>query len=145
MPTLQCYNALYAKDGERLTANYYASDDELAAWKALNFCKKNNFELIDVIPMKYFPNNWQAIKDADERLFKSLPYEQLVAWKDDYVLPSSIFCLIREINPKTRKVTEYTYSSESAAKAKFVSLMNRGAEFIVCHHGAIEHLYPEDL
>lgn len=95
--------------------------------------------------MKYFPNNWQAIKDADPAFFPSLPFEQFIEWKEQYQIPSSIFCLIREINPKTKKINEYVYQSETAALKKFMQLMKQGAEFMVCHHGAIEHLYPEDF
>ena len=95
--------------------------------------------------MKYFPNNWQAIKDADPLWFPTLPYEQFMEWKSQYQLPSSVFCLIREINPKTKKVNEYVYTSERAAARQFNKLMDKGAEFMVCHHGSIEHLYPEDF
>lgn len=95
--------------------------------------------------MKYFPNNWQAIKDADPAYFPSLPFQQFIEWKEQYQLPSSVYCLIREINPKSKKVTEHTFTTERAAKRKFLKLMDQGAEFLVCHHGAIEQLYPEDL
>ena len=93
--------------------------------------------------MKYFPNNWQAIKDADPAYFPTLPFEQFIEWKENYQLPSSVYCLIREMNPKSKKVTEHTFTSERAAKRKFLKLMDQGQEFLVCHHGAIEQLYPE--
>ena len=93
--------------------------------------------------MKYFPNNWQAIKDADPAYFPTLPFEQFIEWKENYQLPSSVYCLIREMNPKSKNVTEHTFTSERAAKQKFLKLMDQGQEFLVCHHGAIEQLYPE--
>ena len=93
--------------------------------------------------MKYFPNNWQAIKDADPAYFPTLPFEQFIEWKENYQLPSSVYCLIREMNPKSKTVTEHTFTSERAARQKFLKLMDQGQEFLVCHHGAIEQLYPE--
>ena len=45
---------------------------------------------------KYYPNNWQAIKDTPAKWFPPLEYDELEEWKiHGYVLPSSIFGIIR--------------------------------------------------
>ena len=92
----------------------------------------------------YFPNNWQAFKDADESFFLPIDYEEFMDWKiGGYELPSSINCVIRERDLKTGKVKEYVYSRPMAAKKKLEERMKAGDyEFTVCNGEAIHLLTP---
>ena len=96
---------------------------------------------------KYFPNNWEAIQAAPSEYFDSIPFEQFMDWKmAGWELPSSISCIIRSKNVKTGKIKEHVYSRPSAAKNKCSQLMDEGeAEFTVCNHDTIHHMYPKYL
>jgi hypothetical protein len=95
----------------------------------------------------YYPNNWKAIKDAEEAFFISMPFEQFMSWKmSGWEIPSSIAAIIRETNLETGKVSEYVYQRHSAAEAKVRKIMAKGeSEFIVCDHDEIHHLFPRGL
>ena len=93
----------------------------------------------------YYPNNWKAYKDAHHSFFLPMDYEDFMDWKiGGYEIPSSVVCMIRETDVKTRKVKEYIYSSERAAKNKARSIMKKGeSEFIVCTPNEIHHMEPQ--
>jgi len=95
----------------------------------------------------YFPNNWQAIKDAPHQLFTPIPFDEFIDWKiQGWELPSSIEAIIREQDLKTGKVTEHIYSRISSANKRASKIMKEGkAEFLVCTHDDIGHIYPKDL
>ena len=96
---------------------------------------------------KYFPNNWKNIKDAPEQFFLPLDYDEFMDWKiNGWEIPSSVACIIREQNIKTGKVTEHVYSRLSNANKRATKIMKEGkAEFLVCTHDDIGHIYPKDL
>tara|TARA_R100001594_G_scaffold4570_5_gene15692 strand:- start:6907 stop:7302 length:396 start_codon:yes stop_codon:yes gene_type:complete len=95
----------------------------------------------------YYPNNWQAIKDAPHQFFIPLPFDEFMEWKMmGWELPSSVDCIIREQNIKTGKVKEYVYSRTSSAKKRAVKIMNKGdSEFITCTHDDLAHMFPKML
>ena len=62
----------------------------------------------------YYPNNWEAISNAPDECFETLPFEQFMDWKiAGWELPSSIDCIIREHNLETGKITEHVYRNIS--------------------------------
>ena len=93
---------------------------------------------------KYFHNNYEAIAEAPSHWFDSIPYDDFMDWKiSGWEIPSSVSCMIREINPRTGKVKEHVYQRESAARKKATELMSKGSEFIVCTADAIQIMTPE--
>ncbi len=96
---------------------------------------------------EYFPNNWEAFKEAPAEYFESLPFEQFMDWKvAGWEVPSSVVCLLREEDHETGKITEYVYSREHAAKKKVNAIMNRGVSTITAiSGGTMHHLMPEHL
>jgi len=94
----------------------------------------------------YHPNNWKAYKEAPDKFFLSLPYDDFMDWKmAGWEIPSSIVCIIRETNRQTGKVKEYVYQRESAAKKKARAIMAEGvSEFTVCTHDEVHHMYPQE-
>ena len=96
---------------------------------------------------KYYPNNWKNIKDAPEQFFLPLEYDEFMDWKiNGWEIPSSVACIIREQNIKTGKVTEHVYSRLSNANKRANKIMKEGkAEFLVCTHDDIGHIYPKQL
>ena len=90
---------------------------------------------------QYYPNNWQEYKDADESMFDTHTFEEIMSWKvGGWELPSSVCCIIRSRDLKTGKVKEYPpYQQRSAAQRKVDSLLsNANLEVTICHPGAIE-------
>ena len=96
---------------------------------------------------KYYPNNWRAIKDAPDQFFLPLEYDEFMDWKiNGWEIPSSVACIIREQDLKTGKVTEHVYSRLNNANKRANKIMKEGkAEFLVCTHDDIGHIYPKDL
>ena len=93
----------------------------------------------------YFPNNWEAIKDAPSECFLPLPYDEFMDWKiGGWELPSSVHAVIREENLLTGKITEHVYSRQGHAENKVRAIMARGeSEFIVANHEAVHVLTPK--
>ena len=95
---------------------------------------------------KYFPNNWQAYKDADESLFVQHTYEEFVTWKlEGWELPSSVCCIIRVTDSKTKKIKEHVYSQPKSAMNFVGKLMAEGHEFTVVDEESVHHMHPEEL
>lgn len=95
----------------------------------------------------YFPNNWQEFKDADESDFIPHTFEEVMSWKvGGWELPSSVCCIIRATNLKTKKVKEYVYQKHHAAQAKVNELINTpDIEFVVADSDSIHYLYPHNV
>ena len=92
---------------------------------------------------KYYPNNYDAFREAPHEWFGSIPFDELMDWKIGcWEIPSSVACMIRETT-KTGKVKEYIYSRSSDAKKRARKIMDAGNEFIVCTHEAVHHMSPE--
>ena len=99
---------------------------------------------------KYYPNNWQAIKDTPDDFFlppdgQHITYDEFMDWKiGGYELPSSINCIIRESRIDTGEVTEYVYQTAGHAKRKAKQIMNEGvSEFVVATAEQLHYLRPE--
>ena len=93
----------------------------------------------------YFHNNWQEYKDADDSFFLAHEFDEFMSWKvGGWELPSSVCCIIRESDPKTKKVKEHVYSKQSYAIKKIHSLMDEGKEFTICDEVQIHQMYPDE-
>ena len=93
----------------------------------------------------YFPNNWQAYANCPAENFESLPMEQFMDWRvNEYEIPSSISCIIREEDQETGTVNEYVYTRASAAQNRANKIMAKGNTFIVCAHDGLHHMYPRE-
>ena len=94
---------------------------------------------------RYYPNNWQEYKDAPDKFFIPLPFDEFMDWKiAGWELPSSVSWIIREHNRVTGKVKEYTYSRAGDAKNKCRAIMDMGeSEFTVCTPDGIHLMKPE--
>ena len=93
---------------------------------------------------KDFPNNWEAINEAPSECFDEIPFDDFMSWKiGGWEIPSSISCIIRATHLKSKKVTEYVYSSKSAARKRVMKMMDEGEyEFYICDEETIHYLYP---
>ena len=96
---------------------------------------------------KYFPNNWEEYKNADDSDFIPHTYEEIMSWKlAGWELPNYVCCIIRVTDVKTRKVKEHVYQKHSAAQKKVNQLIDTpGIEFTVVDHDSIHHLFPHDF
>jgi len=96
---------------------------------------------------RYYPNNWQEYKDADDSDFIPHTYEEVMSWKvGGWELPSSVCCIIRATNLKTKKVKEYVYQKPHAAQAKVNELISTpDVEFVVADSDSIHYLFPHTL
>lgn len=96
---------------------------------------------------KYFPNNWHVIKQAPESIFQQHTYEELMDWRvHNWVLPSSVCCIIREADVITGKVKEHVYQQHKSAQRKLEKLLDQeNTEIIVCDIENIHHFVPNEL
>jgi len=96
--------------------------------------------------VKYFPNNWQAIKDAPSEYFEECSFEDFYLWKlNGWEIPSSVKCIFRVKNTKTGKIKEHVYKNAKSAHSKLLDYMKDGDhEVTVVNHDSI-HLISSEL
>lgn len=82
----------------------------------------------------YFPHNWLQYKNAPDDWFEPHTFEEIMHFKlSAWELPSSVCCMIRVTNTKTKKVKEYVYQRESAAMDRISRLKRQDdIDFTVC-------------
>ena len=94
---------------------------------------------------KYFPNNWQAVKDSPDQYFLPMPYDQLEDWKIyGYELPSSVYSIVRTKNKDTGKIKEYSYNTEYGTKQRMKRAMKSNEEIYICTMEGMYHLKPDN-
>ena len=88
---------------------------------------------------KYYPHNWDAIKDAPSEYFEECPFDEFMLWKlNGWEIPSSVACIMRAEHKDTGKVHEYVYKSPKRAVNKLIKLMETDEyEVTVCNHESI--------
>ena len=93
----------------------------------------------------YYHNNWRQYKDAPDKFFIPLAFDEFMDWKiAGWEIPSSVSCIIREDNRKTGKVTEHVYKRQGDARNKARAIMNAGeSDFTVCTRDAIKQVYQQ--
>ena len=95
---------------------------------------------------KYYPNNWQAFKDAPDEMFECHTFDEVMDWKvAGWELPSSVHCIVRATDTDTREIRERWYKRPYQPKKRATKLMNTGGfEITVCDQDSIHHLYPNE-
>ena len=93
---------------------------------------------------EYYPNNWQEYKDADDADFIPHTFEEIMSWKvGGWELPSSVCCILRVTDLRSKKVTEHVYQRRVSAQNKLNQLINDpDVEITVIDHDACHHLSP---
>ena len=95
---------------------------------------------------KYFPNNWNLIKDSPPEFFPSLSYKELTSDLQRYELMDSVQCLVRTTDRKTGTVKEKYFENRSSAKRYLTKCINEQMEFIVVGKtGTVRSLKPDDF
>ena len=98
----------------------------------------------------YFPNNWEAFRNAPDDAFKDptgdLTFEEFMDWKiGGYELPSSVACIIREEDVNTGRIKEHVYQREYAAKKKATQIMKLGkSNLTICTPEGVQHVYLDE-
>ena len=94
---------------------------------------------------KYYPNNWKKIKSVPDEYFDhELTIEEFMEWRvNNWEIPSSVACIIREENSVTGLITEYTYQRPSAARKKVKQLMDKGHEFLIANANEVQLMTPQ--
>ena len=95
---------------------------------------------------KYYPNNWQAIKDTPDQFFISMPYDQFEDWRVfGYELPDSVYSLVRTKDEETGKVEEFYYNTERGTRQRMKRAMKDNKELYICTNVGMYHLKPDQL
>ena len=95
---------------------------------------------------KYYPNNWEAIKQCPPHYFPEMPYEEFKDWKiHGYQLPSSHFGIVRIENKDTGKIVEHTYKSEYHTKEKLKKVMKGNNHVTLATMDGVYHLMPPPI
>jgi hypothetical protein len=87
----------------------------------------------------HYPNNWEAYKNTPDENFIPHTFAEVMTWKvAGWELPSSVFCIIRAMDRKTKKVTEMVYQRPGSAQNKVNELMkDPNMEMTVVDHESI--------
>ena len=91
---------------------------------------------------RYYPNNYRAVAETESHYFPQIDYEDFYEFHfANWMLSTSLDCVISATNLKTKKVKEYTYRYRKAAQNRIEKLIGTH-EFVVCDHEAIHRLSP---
>ena len=91
----------------------------------------------------YYHNNWKQYKDAPDKFFIPLAFDDFMDWKNEGWELMQDHYVIRETNTKTGKIKEHTFDNPKKAKKKMIKLMSKDRELIVADDMQISHLKPE--
>ena len=95
---------------------------------------------------KYYPNNWDAIKQCPPNYFPAMAYDELKEWKiHGYQLPSSHFGIVRIEDKDTGKITEHTYKSEHNTKMRLKKEIGTNKHITLATDEGVYHLIPNPL
>ena len=88
---------------------------------------------------KYYPNNWELIKDAPDDVFESCTWEDFYEWKlCAWEIPASVTCILRAEHIDTGEITEHVYQRPKSAQKKLIQYMQDGQhEVTVCNSDSI--------
>lgn len=92
---------------------------------------------------KYYPNNWDAIRDCPASYFPEMPFEDFRDWKVfGYQIPSSHFGILRIEDLDKGIIEEYTYKTEYHAKQKMIKEMKGNKKVTLATMDGVYHLMP---
>ena len=88
---------------------------------------------------KYYPNNWEAIKDAPDEFFEPCDVDDFFLWKlNGWEIPSSVLCVLRAEHIDTGQIKEHVYKSPKSAVNRLTKYMESGDyDVTVCNHDSI--------
>ena len=91
----------------------------------------------------YLPNNWEYLNLLPAEAFPTPTFSEVMDRSLFWELPSSVTCVIRIMDKKTRKINETSYIKFHAAQAKIDKLMSSTDEIdvLIMEHGEIQHLF----
>ena len=76
---------------------------------------------------KYYPNNWEAIKELPDEFFSEIDYDDIFIHRvNSWEIPSSIDSIIRATHIVTKKTQEFSYSRAGNAQKKLLQLCQTG-------------------
>ena len=95
---------------------------------------------------KYFPNNWQAVKDTPDEDFIPFEFDDFMELAMQWHIPSSHSCIMRIENRSTGKIREHAYKTTTGAQKKIVQLVDNPDNVImICDDESIHLLkYPDE-
>ena len=95
---------------------------------------------------KYYPNNWDAIKQCPPHYFPEMPYDEFRDWKVfGYQLPSSHYGIVRIEDKDTGKIEEFTYKTEHHIRNRLKKEVGRNAEITIATDDGVYHLQPNRI
>ena len=95
---------------------------------------------------KYYPNNWDAIKQCPPHYFPAMEYEDFRDWKIfGYQLPSSHYALVRIDDRDKGTIEEYTYKTEHHTKQRLMKEMKGNKHVTIATMDGVYHLLPNPL
>jgi len=95
---------------------------------------------------KYYPNNWDAIKQCPSSYFPAMEYEEFKDWKiHGYQLPSSHYGIVRIENKDTGTIEEYTYKSEYHTKQRLKKEVGNNCTITIATDEGVYHLSPNRI
>ena len=95
---------------------------------------------------KYYPNNWDDIKECPSSYFPAMLYDEFKDWKvHGYQLPSSHYGIVRIENKDTGTIEEYTYKTEHHTKRKLKKEVGKNCTITIATDDGVFHLLPNKL
>jgi len=95
---------------------------------------------------KYYPNNWDAIKECPPHYFPPMEFDEFAAWKiHGYQLPSSHYGIVRIEDKDKGTVEEYTYKTEHHTKMRLKKEVGKNTEITVATDDGVYHLLPNRI
>jgi hypothetical protein len=84
-----------------------------------------------------FPNDWDEVYHTDPEDFNTGPFDEVLDEVMQWHLPDPYVCVIRSYNPKSNKVREFAYKTESKAHKRIYDLANDNEHVTVLTQGII--------
>ena len=94
---------------------------------------------------RYYPNKLKQLRAVPDEMFEPIEFDEFMDWKiAGWQIPNEVLCIIREEDPESGKVREFTYKREHAARKKTKEIMEAGYLFTICTANHLEHMKPEE-
>ena len=94
---------------------------------------------------RYYPNKCAKLRAVPDEMFEPIEFDDFMEWKiAGWQIPNEVLCIIREEDPRSGKIKEFTYKREHAARKKTREIMDAGNHFVICTANNLEHMKPEE-
>ena len=111
-----------------------------------------SFRLSTNMSGKYFPNNWQTIKESPDEAFETCTFEEFISWRaDSWDIPESVSMIIRAEHytkgGKLWRITEKFYKTLRGAENHIKNLVEQeeGTKFTIVDNHSLAVLEPADI